>query len=95
MASGAADVRAIAEALGHDSIGIWGKSGGGEYDLGCEALLPDLAVAEATVATLATYGIEGYDYIEGMGEYNDRAIRRTTKKRRQQEEKRERKGRRK
>jgi pimeloyl-ACP methyl ester carboxylesterase len=31
VASGADDVRAIAEALGHDRLGIWGISGGGPY----------------------------------------------------------------
>jgi pimeloyl-ACP methyl ester carboxylesterase len=70
VASGAADVRAIAEALGHDRIGIWGISGGGPYALGCAALLPDLAVAVATVASLAPYGIEGFDFYAGMGESN-------------------------
>jgi pimeloyl-ACP methyl ester carboxylesterase len=33
VASGAQDVRAIAEALGHDRLGIWGISGGGPYAL--------------------------------------------------------------
>ena len=70
VASGAQDVRAIAEALGHDRLGIWGISGGGPYALACAALLPDLAVAVAAVASLAPYGIEGFDYFAGMGESN-------------------------
>ena len=70
VASAAADVRAIAEALGHDRIGIWGISGGGPYALACAALLPDLAVAAATVASLAPCGIEGFDFYAGMGESN-------------------------
>jgi pimeloyl-ACP methyl ester carboxylesterase len=70
VASLAQDARVIAEALGHDRIGIWGISGGGPYALGCAALLPDLAVAVATVASLAPYGIEGFDYFAGMGESN-------------------------
>ena len=70
VASGAQDVRAIAEALGHDRLGIWGISGGGPYALGCAALLPDMAVAVAAVASLAPYGIEGFDYFAGMGELN-------------------------
>lgn len=70
VASGAQDVRAIAEALGHDRIGVWGISGGGPYALGCAALLPDMAVAVATVASLAPYGVEGFDYFAGMGESN-------------------------
>jgi pimeloyl-ACP methyl ester carboxylesterase len=70
VASGAQDVRVIAEALGHDRLGIWGMSGGGPYALGCAALLPDVAVAVAAVASLAPYGIEGFDYFAGMGESN-------------------------
>src|SRR5215467_4181667 len=70
VASGAYDVRAIAEALGHDRLGIWGISGGGPYALGCAALLPDMAVAVAAVASTAPYGIEGFNYFEGMGELN-------------------------
>jgi len=70
VASGAADVRAITEALGHDRIGTWGISGGGPYALACAALLPGLAVAVAAVASIAPYGIEGFDYFAGMGESN-------------------------
>jgi pimeloyl-ACP methyl ester carboxylesterase len=70
VASGADDVRAIAEALGHDRLGIWGRSGGGPYALGCAALLPDVAVAVAAVAPLGPYGTEGFDYFAGMGEAN-------------------------
>ena len=75
VASGAQDVRAIAEALGHDRIGIWGISGGGPYALGCAALLPDVAVAVAAVASLAPYGIEGFDYFAGMGESNVEGVK--------------------
>ena len=70
MASAAGDVRAIAETLGHDRLGIWGISGGGPYALACAALLPDIAVAVAAVASVAPYGIEGFDYFAGMGESN-------------------------
>jgi len=70
VASIAQDVLAIADALGHDRLGIWGISGGGPYALGCAALLPDLAVAVAAVASVAPYGIEGFDYFAGMGGSN-------------------------
>jgi pimeloyl-ACP methyl ester carboxylesterase len=76
VASGAADVRAIAGALGHDRLGIWGISGGGPYALGGAALLPDLAVAVGSVASVAPYGIEGFDYFAGMGESNVEGTRR-------------------
>src|SRR5262245_33263023 len=62
VASAAQDVRSIAEALGHDRLGIWGISGGGPYALACAALVPDLAVAVAAVASDAPYGAEGLDY---------------------------------
>jgi pimeloyl-ACP methyl ester carboxylesterase len=70
VASGARDVRAIAEALGHERLGIWGISGGGPYALACAALLPDLAVAVGVVASPAPYGIEDFDFFAGMGELN-------------------------
>jgi pimeloyl-ACP methyl ester carboxylesterase len=70
VASHAADVRVVAGALGYDRIGIWGISGGGPYALGCAALLPDMAVAVAAVASLAPYGVEGLDFFDGMGESN-------------------------
>jgi pimeloyl-ACP methyl ester carboxylesterase len=76
VASGAQDVRAIAEALGHDRLGVWGVSGGGPYALGCAALLPDLAVAVAVVASLAPYSTgEDFDYFAGMGELNTEDMR--------------------
>jgi pimeloyl-ACP methyl ester carboxylesterase len=75
VASGAQDVRAIAEALGHDRLGIWGISGGGPYALACAALLPDAAVAVAAVASLAPWGIEGFDYFAGTGESNVEAVK--------------------
>jgi pimeloyl-ACP methyl ester carboxylesterase len=70
VASAAQDVRAIAGALGHDRLGIWGISGGGPYALGCAALLPDVTVAVAAMSSLAPYGVEGFDYFAGMGESN-------------------------
>jgi pimeloyl-ACP methyl ester carboxylesterase len=70
VASAAQDVRAIAEALGYDRLGIWGISGGGPYALGCAALLPDVAVAVAAVASPAPYGVGDLDYFAGMGESN-------------------------
>jgi pimeloyl-ACP methyl ester carboxylesterase len=66
----AADVRAICAALRIDRLGIWGISGGGAHALACAALLPDLAVAVASLAALAPYGAEGLDWFEGMGQEN-------------------------
>ena len=70
VADCAADVRAIASALGIDRMAIWGISGGGPHALACAALLPDLVVAVGSLASLAPYGVPGLDYVAGMGEEN-------------------------
>ena len=70
VASHAHDVRIVTEALGYDRIGIWGISGGGPYALGSAAPLPDVVVATAAVASVAPYGVEGFDFLDGMGESN-------------------------
>jgi pimeloyl-ACP methyl ester carboxylesterase len=70
VADCAGDVRAICSALHIDRLLTWGVSGGGPHVLACAALLPDLVVAAASVASLAPYGVEGLDYFEGMGQLN-------------------------
>lgn len=70
VADCAADVRAIAAALGIDRLGVWGISGGGPHALACAALLPDLVVAVGSLAAIAPYGAPGLDYFTGMGEEN-------------------------
>jgi pimeloyl-ACP methyl ester carboxylesterase len=70
VADCAADVRAIADALGIDRLAIWGISGGGPHALACAALLPDLVVAVGALASIAPYGAPGLDYFTGMGEEN-------------------------
>jgi pimeloyl-ACP methyl ester carboxylesterase len=75
VASGSDDVRAIAEGLGIERLGVWGISGGGPYALACAALLPDLVVAVAAVASIAPYAQEVFDYYRGMGERNAEDIK--------------------
>lgn len=75
VASGANDVRAVAQVLGLDRLGIWGISGGGPYAVASAALLSDLAVAVGVVASLAPYGIADFDYFDGMGERNAEDIK--------------------
>lgn len=70
VADCASDVRAIAEALEIDRLGIWGISGGGPHALACAALLPDLAVGVGSLASPAPYGAPGLDYFYGMGQEN-------------------------
>jgi len=70
VASCAADVRAICAELDISQAAMWGISGGGPHVLACAALLPDLIVAAATLASLAPVGAEGLDWLEGMGQAN-------------------------
>jgi pimeloyl-ACP methyl ester carboxylesterase len=70
IADGAADVRAIADELGIERLGMWGFSGGGPYTLACAALLPELVAAAAVVGSPAPFGAPGLDYFAGMGEDN-------------------------
>ena len=75
MASCCEDVRAVAAALEIDQLGVWGISGGGPHALACAALLGDLVVAVASLASPAPFDAEGLDYYEGMGEMNVDDIR--------------------
>ena len=70
VADCAADARAICAALGLDRVAMWGISGGGPHLLACAALLPDLVVAAASLASPAPHGAEGLDWFAGMGKDN-------------------------
>ncbi len=70
VADCAADVRAICADLGIDRLATWGISGGGPHVLACAALLPDLVVAAASLASLAPFDADGLDYFAGMGQGN-------------------------
>jgi pimeloyl-ACP methyl ester carboxylesterase len=70
VADCAADVRAICAELGIDRLAMWGISGGGPHVLACAALLPDLVVAVASLASLAPLDAEGLDWFAGMGALN-------------------------
>jgi pimeloyl-ACP methyl ester carboxylesterase len=64
------DVRSICGALGIGRIGVWGISGGGPHALACAALLSDLVVGVASLASPAPYDAQGLDYFAGMGQDN-------------------------
>lgn len=70
IVDGASDVAEIANSLGLKRFAVWGFSGGGDYALACAAMLPDRVVAASSLSTLGPYGVEGFDFFNGMGEYN-------------------------
>ena len=70
VASVANDVAAIAQALSIKKLLVWGVSGGGPHALACAALLPDLVVAAASLASPAPYPSTGLEWLAGMGEDN-------------------------
>lgn len=68
VADCAADVRAIADALGIARAAVWGTSAGGPYALATAALLPDLVSSVCLFASVGPYGNPGLDFAAGMGE---------------------------
>jgi pimeloyl-ACP methyl ester carboxylesterase len=70
VADAAADVAAIADALGIERLAVWGLSGGGPHALACAALLPERVGAAGTLASVAPYGPGDLAWFDGMGEDN-------------------------
>jgi pimeloyl-ACP methyl ester carboxylesterase len=66
VASGAAEVALIADALGFDRFGVLGQSGGGPYALACAALLPDRVIGAVSMSGRAPYPADGLDWLAGM-----------------------------
>lgn len=66
VASAAACVSSIADALEIDQFAVMGHSGGGPHALACGALLPDRVLGVVSVAGLAPFGAEGLDWFAGM-----------------------------
>jgi len=66
VASGAADIAVIADALGLGRFGVLGQSGGGPYALACAALLPDRVVGAVSMSGRAPYPADGLDWLAGM-----------------------------
>jgi pimeloyl-ACP methyl ester carboxylesterase len=65
VASAAADVASIADALGIERFAVMGHSGGGPHALACGALLPDRVLAVVSGSSLAPY-TEEFDWFAGM-----------------------------
>src|SRR5581483_626782 len=70
VAAAAADVEAIADALGLERFATWGISGGGPHALACAALCGDRLTAAASLAGVAPWGADGLDWLAGMGDAN-------------------------
>jgi pimeloyl-ACP methyl ester carboxylesterase len=70
VADVAADIAAVADALGLDRFATWGASGGGPHALATAALLDDRVVAAATFAGVGPHGEPDLDFLAGMGEDN-------------------------
>jgi pimeloyl-ACP methyl ester carboxylesterase len=66
VASAAADVSTIADALGIGQFAIMGHSGGGPHALACGALLPERVLAVVSVSGQAPFPAEGLDRFAGM-----------------------------
>ena len=66
IAAAAADVAAIADALGIGRFAVFGHSGGGPHALACAALLGDRVRAVVSVSGLAPYTAGEFDWFAGM-----------------------------
>jgi len=75
VASAAADVASIADALGIDQFAVMGHSGGGPHALACGALLPERVLGVVSVAGLAPFGAEGLDWFAGMADSGVASLR--------------------
>jgi pimeloyl-ACP methyl ester carboxylesterase len=66
VASAAADVAGIADALGIGQFAVMGHSGGSAYALACGALLPERVLGVVCVSGLAPFRADGLDWFAGM-----------------------------
>jgi pimeloyl-ACP methyl ester carboxylesterase len=65
IASAAADVAAVADALGLDRFAVLGHSGGGPHALACAALLPERVAAAVSLSAPAPFDAAGLDWFAG------------------------------
>lgn len=65
VGSAAADVAAIADALGIHRFAVFGHSGGGPHALACAALLPARVTAAVSVSAPAPLTADGLDWFAG------------------------------
>ncbi len=65
VASAAADVAAVADALGIGRFAVLGHSGGGPHALACAALRPERVIAAVSVSGPAPFDADGLDWFAG------------------------------
>jgi pimeloyl-ACP methyl ester carboxylesterase len=70
VADVAADVGAILDDLGAERCYTVGWSGGGPHALATARLIPERVIAAATIAGVGPYGVDGLDFMDGMGVEN-------------------------
>ena len=75
VASAAADVSSVADALGIDQFAVMGHSGGGPHALACGALLPERVLGVVIVAGLAPFGAQGLKWFAGMSDSSVASLR--------------------
>ncbi|MFJ9817326.1 alpha/beta fold hydrolase [Streptomyces sp. NPDC101151] len=66
VASAAADVGRIADALGIDRFAVMGHSGGASHALACAAVLPERVLGAVAGSGPAPFDAEGLDWFAGM-----------------------------
>jgi pimeloyl-ACP methyl ester carboxylesterase len=66
VASAAADVASMADALGIGQFAVLGHSGGGPHALACAALLPERVLAAVSVSGPAPFDAAGLDWFAGL-----------------------------
>lgn len=79
IASAAADVEAVADALGIESFALLGHSGGGAHALACAASLPGRVRAVASISAMAPFGSGELDWFAGMGPTSEKTLRAAAK----------------
>jgi pimeloyl-ACP methyl ester carboxylesterase len=70
VADVAGDVAVVLDALGARTFVSIGFSGGGPHSLACAALLTGRCLAAASVAGVGPWGVDGLDFLAGMGPEN-------------------------
>jgi pimeloyl-ACP methyl ester carboxylesterase len=75
VASVAADVSRIADALGIERSAVMGHSGGSTHALACAALLPERILGAVCVSGMAPFQAEGLDWFAGMAAFGAAELR--------------------